>query len=175
MERGFRAERLPGKMIEDQITPAETYVVDSFEVFYRDRWQRIYRAVAVGVKNSDLAKEAVDEAMVRAYERWQAVAKMSNPEGWVFRVAMNWATSRLRRQALSVREWGRPVVTYQPEPEPGLVAAVRALPRRQRDVVIARCLLDMSEVDTANALGIPVGTVKSRLSRGLGRLKEHLA
>jgi RNA polymerase sigma-70 factor (ECF subfamily) len=68
-----------------------------------------------------------------------------------------------------------PVVTYQPEPEPDLVAAVRSLPRRQRDVVIARCLLDMSEVDTAGALGIPVGTVKSRLSRGLARLKEQLA
>jgi len=164
-----------GRMIEDQITPAETYVVDSFEVFYRDRWQRIYRAVAVGVKDSDLAREAVDEAMARAYERWRAVAKMSNPEGWVFRVAMNWATSRLRRRALRVRELETPVVTYQPEPEPGIVAAVRSLPRRQRDVVIARCLLDMSEVDTANALGIPVGTVKSRLSRGLARLKEQLA
>ena len=175
MERGSRAERLLGKMIEDQITPAEPYVVDSFEVFYRDRWQPIYRAVAVGVKDSELAKEAVDEAMARAYERWRSVTKMSNPEGWVFRVAMNWATSRLRRQALRVRELETPVVTYQPEPEPDLVAAVRSLPRRQRDVVIARCLLDMSEVDTAEALGIPVGTVKSRLSRGLARLKEQLA
>jgi RNA polymerase sigma-70 factor (ECF subfamily) len=41
-------------------------------------------------------------------------------------------------------------------------------------VVIARCLLDMSELDTAEALGIPVGTVKSRLNRGLAQLKEAL-
>ncbi|HEX6146913.1 MAG TPA: sigma-70 family RNA polymerase sigma factor [Acidimicrobiia bacterium] len=175
MERGSRAERLLGRMIEDQITPAETYIVDSFEVFYRDRWQRIYRAVAVSVRDSDLAKEAVDEAMARAFERWQSVTKMSNPEGWVYRVAINWATSRLRRRAMRVRESEAAAVTYQPEPEPDLVAAVRSLPRRQRDVVIARCLLDMSEVDTAEALGIPVGTVKSRLSRGLARLKEQLA
>lgn len=174
MERGLRPERLPTRMIENQITPAEAYVADSFEVFYRDRWHRIYRAVAVAVRDSDLAKEAVDEAMARAFERWHAVAKMSNPEGWVYRVAMNWATSRLRRNRLRVREMEAPAVTYQPDPEPGVVAAVRSLPRRQRDVVIARCLLDMSEVDTAEALGIPVGTVKSRLSRGLARLKEAL-
>jgi RNA polymerase sigma factor (sigma-70 family) len=161
-------------MIEDRIPSSETFVVDSFEVFYRDRWQRIYRAVAVAIKDSDLAKEAVDEAMTRAYERWRIVSTMSNPEGWVFRVAMNWATSRLRRRGLRVRELATPGVTYQPEPEPGLVVAVRSLPRRQRDVVIARCLLDMSEVDTAEALGIPVGTVKSRLNRGLARLKEAL-
>jgi RNA polymerase sigma-70 factor (ECF subfamily) len=161
-------------MIEDRIPSSEAYVVDSFEVFYRDRWQRIYRAVAVAIKDSDLAKEAVDEAMTRAYERWRTVSAMSNPEGWVFRVAMNWATSRLRRRGLRVRELETPSVTYQPEPEPGLVAAVRSLPRRQRDVVIARCLLDMSELDTADALGIPVGTVKSRLNRGLAQLKEAL-
>jgi RNA polymerase sigma-70 factor (ECF subfamily) len=161
-------------MIEDRIPASETYVVDSFEVFYRDRWQRIYRAVAVAIKDSDLAKEAVDEAMTRAYERWRTVRTMANPEGWVFRVAMNWATSRLRRRGLRARELGTPGVTYQPEPEPGLVAAVRSLPRRQRDVVIARCLLDMSELDTAEALGIPVGTVKSRLNRGLAQLKEAL-
>jgi RNA polymerase sigma-70 factor (ECF subfamily) len=161
-------------MIEDRIPSSEAYVVDSFEVFYRDRWQRIYRAVAVAIKDSDLAKEAVDEAMTRAYERWRTVSAMSNPEGWVFRVAMNWATSRLRRRGLRVRELETPSVTYQPEPEPGLVAAVRSLPRRQRDVVIARCLLDMSELDTAEALGIPVGTVKSRLNRGLAQLKEAL-
>jgi RNA polymerase sigma-70 factor (ECF subfamily) len=175
MERGIRDERLPGRMIEEQSTQVETHIVDSFEVFYRDRWQRIYRAVAVAIRDNDLAKEAVDEAMARAYERWRSVTKMSNPEGWVYRVAMNWATSRLRRRAVRVRELETPAVTYQPEPEPDLVAAVRSLPRRQRDVVIARCLLDMSEVDTAEALGIPVGTVKSRLNRGLARLKEQLA
>jgi RNA polymerase sigma-70 factor (ECF subfamily) len=119
--------------------------------------------VAVAVRDTDLAKEAVDEAMARAFQRWRSVTKMSNPEGWVYRVAMNWATSRLRRRAVPVRGLETPAVTYQPEP--GLVAAVRSLPRQQRDVVIARCLLDMSEVDTAEALGVSVGTVKSLIVR----------
>lgn len=51
--------------------------------------------------------------------------------------------------------------------------AVVALPPRQREVVVCRYLLDLSERDTAQVLGVPLGTVKSRLSRGLAAL--HVA
>ena len=163
-------------MIEKQVSLTEPSLVGSFERFYRDSWQRVFRAVTLSVDETDLAREAVDEAMVRAYERWRKVSTMANPEGWVFRVATNWAVSRLRRRRLQFRHHETPHEVHDPEaPEPGLIVAVRALPRGQRDVVIARYLLDMSEVDTAAALGIPVGTVKSRLSRALVKLKEALS
>lgn len=162
-------------MIEDQVISTHARVVGSFESFYRVQWLPVFRAVAVGLNDADLAREATDEAMVRAYERWRAVSGMSNPEGWVFRVAMNWAASRLRRRKLRVREIAPEGVSYPPEPtEPGLARAVKALPRKQRDVVIARYLLDLSEAETAKALDIPVGTVKSRLSRALTSLREEL-
>jgi RNA polymerase sigma-70 factor (ECF subfamily) len=53
--------------------------------------------------------------------------------------------------------------------------AVAALPTRQREVVVCRYLLDMAEQDTAQVLGIPPGTVKSRLARGLRALQTALA
>ncbi|HYT10696.1 MAG TPA: sigma-70 family RNA polymerase sigma factor, partial [Mycobacteriales bacterium] len=53
-----------------------------------------------------------------------------------------------------------------------LLAAVRALPDRERDVVTCRYLLDLSESETAAVLGLRPGTVKSRLSRGLDRLRR---
>ncbi len=53
-----------------------------------------------------------------------------------------------------------------------LVAAVAALPQRLRDVVGCRYLIELSETETAEVLGLPAGTVKSRLSRGLQRLRE---
>jgi RNA polymerase sigma-70 factor (ECF subfamily) len=163
-------------MIEEHISTAEPAFLDSFERFYRDNWQRVYRALAVSVGDSDLATEAVDEAMVRAYERWRKVSRMPNPEGWVFRVGMNWATSRLRRRNLQLRRVEAIGVVQDPEvTEPKVIDAVRDLPRRHREVVVARYLLDMSEADTARALGIPVGTVKSRLSRALSNLKETLS
>jgi RNA polymerase sigma factor (sigma-70 family) len=55
-----------------------------------------------------------------------------------------------------------------------LLAAVAALPDAWRRVVVCRYLLDLDEASTAVVLGVPRGTVKSRLSRGLGRLRDDL-
>src|SRR5262249_61143813 len=55
-----------------------------------------------------------------------------------------------------------------------LIAAVASLPERARLVITCRYLLELSEAETAEVLGWPVGTVKSRLSRGLGRLRAEL-
>ena len=163
-------------MIEDQVTVNEPGFVDSFERFYADSWQTVYRALVVGIGDHDLAREAVDEAMVRAYERWRTVSTMENREGWVYRVASNWATSRLRRRKLQLRYTDPAGVSHDPEVvDPRLLEAVRHLSPRHRDVVVARYLLDLSESATAQALGIPEGTVKSRLSRALAELKEVLS
>ncbi|NNF69022.1 MAG: hypothetical protein HKN01_04565, partial [Acidimicrobiia bacterium] len=69
----------------------------SFEEFYRQHHDRIWRGLAVTLRNTHLASEAVDEAMTRAYERWDDVADYVNPAGWCYRVGLNWATSRLRK------------------------------------------------------------------------------
>jgi RNA polymerase sigma-70 factor (ECF subfamily) len=163
-------------MSEVTITEAQSIRVESFESFYRDRWSEIHRAVAVGLSDSDLSREAVDEAMVRAFERWDQVSQMSNPSGWVYRVAMNWARSRLRRRSLL--PWTkRPVGVIEDTHDlidPSTVAALQQLPLLQREVVVARLLLDMSEVGAAEALGVPRGTVKSRLSRALKNLRKEL-
>jgi RNA polymerase sigma factor (sigma-70 family) len=175
MERDLEAMRL-SPMIEDQIVVSEPGFVDSFERFYAESWQLVYRALVVGIGDTDLAREAVDEAMVRAYERWGTVSTMTNREGWVYRVASNWATSRLRRRRLQFRRVPSVEAAHDPEViDPRLLEAVRNLTRRHRDVVVARYLLDMSESATAQALGIPEGTVKSRLSRALAQLKEVLS
>ena len=55
-----------------------------------------------------------------------------------------------------------------------LLGAVRGLPEELREVVTCRYLLELSEAETATSLGIPPGTVKSRLRRGLARLREEL-
>ena len=163
-------------MIEDHVALDEPGFVDSFERFYAETWQVVYRALVVGIGDNDLAREAVDEAMVRAYERWRSVSTMANRTGWVYRVASNWATSRLRRRRFLLRT--AQTVEASPDPEvvdPRLLGAVRGLSQKHRDVVVARYLLDMSELATAQALGIPEGTVKSRLSRALAQLKEVLS
>jgi DNA-directed RNA polymerase specialized sigma24 family protein len=72
----------------------------SFDEFYRTQVDAIYRALTVALADAHLAREAVDEAMTRAYARWATVARYDNPGGWVFRVGLNWATSWRRTRRL---------------------------------------------------------------------------
>lgn len=149
----------------------------AFDEFYGAHVQRIYRALAVTLGNDDLAREAVDEAMTRAYAHWRRVRGLDNPAGWVFRVGFNWATSWWRKVR---REQG--VLTDDRHPrasatDPAAIAAREALaglPLGQRAVIVCRVLLDLSTAETADALGVSEGTVKSRLSRGLSALRQVL-
>lgn len=147
---------------------------DRFRELHLQR-DRLYRAVALAVGDAGLAADAIDEAMARAFTRWDRIGAYASPEGWVYRVALNVARSALRKTR---REdlWEQPpeatVVDDRPDFE--LRAAIGRLPVKFRSVVVARYLLDWSTADTAEALGIPEGTVKIRLRRALARLAEDL-
>jgi RNA polymerase sigma-70 factor (ECF subfamily) len=144
-----------------------------FDAFYKATWSDVYRALWVTFRDSDLAQEATDEAMTRAYQHWSRVRSYRNPAGWVYRVGANWAHNRLRRRRLE-RDRREPAPTARPPEPSGVAEAVRRLPLPQRQVVVMRLLLDWSELDTAEALDIKPGTVKSRLSRAVARLREEL-
>ena len=146
---------------------------ESFDDYFRVHRDRIYQAIALTIGDRDLAAEATDEAMVRTYERWRRVRTYSNAPGWTYRVALNWARSRQRRykfrDARQVPELGG----VDPDPEdPSLVAAVARLPMDQRSVVVLRYFLDWGQDQIAEALDVPVGTVKSRSARALDRLRK---
>ncbi len=103
----------------------------------------------------------------------------------VAREAMNMHRASKRRADLQLRIASRdPVLAQPPDPEgdaiaderrQALLAAVRALPEKDQLVVTCRYFLELSEAETADALGWPKGTVKSRLSRALDRLRSALA
>jgi DNA-directed RNA polymerase specialized sigma24 family protein len=144
-----------------------------FDAFYKTKWDDVYRAMWVTFRDADLAAEATDEAMTRAYQHWSRVCTYRNPAGWVYRVATNWAHNRLRRRRLE-RNRRQPARVVGPPEASGVVEAVGRLPMPQRQVVVLRLVLDWSESETAEALEIKAGTVKSRLSRALTRLREEL-
>ena len=127
----------------------------SFESFWAAHRDRIGRAIAMTIGDAQLAADAVDEAMARAYQRWPQVAAMANPTAWVYRVGLNWSRSlgkRLRRQPPM---WlATPGASHdEPAAEPAIDVALAALPVGQRAVVICRLLLGLS------AITVPWGTL----------------
>ena len=147
----------------------------TFEAFYRAHVVEVRQALCLALGDVDLGSEAADEALARACERWEDVRRFANPAGWAYRVGLNWALDHERRR----RRWrdhravpDRPAVAIASDPT--LEAALRGLPVEQRAVVVCRYLLDWSIQDTAAALDVPVGTVKSRMARALATLSRHL-
>lgn len=151
--------------------------IDPFAEFYRGHLGKVHRALALTLGNDDLAREAADEAMTRAYAHWRKVRDLDNPAGWVYRVGLNWATSWWRKTRWERNRLHdglpRPVEAADPTALAARVAVER-LPLKQRSVVVCRVLLDFSTVETATALGISEGTVKSRLSRALTTLRQAM-
>ena len=108
-----------------------------FETFYRDGYADIARALTVTLGNLDLAQEATDEAMVRAYARWDKIGAYDNPGGWVYRVGLNWARSTRRRLHHRVVPFHERRVSNAPHDrsrERGRVAGPRRQPARGRRV-----------------------------------------
>jgi DNA-directed RNA polymerase specialized sigma24 family protein len=149
----------------------------AFEDWYRGCHARLVASLTLVTGDLDAAADAADEAMVRAYERWDRVAAMGSPDGWAFRVAINVLRRRGRRRAREERLLRRsaPVPAVPPEPAGPAWAAVRDLPLRQREVVVLRFVADLTEPQIAAALGISRGTVASTLSDARHRLAALLA
>ena len=151
-------------------------ILPNFVDFYRDERDPVARAVAMTIGDLVLAKEAVDEAMTRAYARWSTVQTLDNPGGWVYRVALNWSRSVTRRVRRPQRAPRQASWSAEPSaPEPTVAAALASLSHDQRAVIVCRHLLGWSEQQTADALNIRPGTVKSRSSRAIQSLQTRLA
>ncbi|WP_419842968.1 sigma-70 family RNA polymerase sigma factor [Candidatus Poriferisodalis sp.] len=165
----------------DGIPENDVVAVDAvairFEDFYGAHRNELARALGLALRDAALGADAADEAFARACQRWRQVSTYANPQGWIFRVGLNWARSWLRRVR---RERERRALMAQPHaaedraPDVDLERALASLSDAHRAVIVARFYLDWSVAATAEALGISSGTVKSRLSRGLTQLRRAL-
>ena len=147
----------------------------SFTEFYREHWDELSQALVLTLGDEQLGVEAAAEGFSRACERWAQVGQYRNPRGWVYRVGLNWARSWLRRRRTERRRQERlRDGSVDRLPDPDLERAMAGLSTQHRDVVVLRFFLDLSVDETADALGIAQGTVKSRLSRALAHLQHQL-
>ncbi len=146
----------------------------SFELAFDGLYRLAVRVAFRILGDRGDAEDVAQETLARAVLRWSRLHE--HPEGWVTRVASNLAIDRQRKRQRRLQIPTGPIRVvdeFDAERE-DLVRALRRLPRRQREVVVMRYLGDLSESESARALGCSVGAVKTHASRGLAALRRHL-
>lgn len=148
---------------------------------YQAHYRRLVAALYGLTGDYAEAQDLVQEAYARALARPRQFLDVADPEAWLRTVAVNLARTRWRRRRLFdtlVRNGrvARPVDSV-PGANPNRVALITALQRLSRptrETIVLHHLADMSVHEVAEALGVPVGTVKARLSRGRAMLASLL-
>lgn len=140
---------------------------------YAASYARLVGQVGAVCGDRHEAEEAVQDAFVRLIGSWSKVSRYDDPEAWVRKVSLRQVSNRRRKTVNGLRaahRHGPPADV--PEPTPASVDAERALaalPERQRAVIVLHRLgLDTGQI--AESLGVPAGTVKSRLARARAAL-----
>jgi RNA polymerase sigma-70 factor (ECF subfamily) len=161
--------------------------LDAYAVLVARYTLRAHRAAFL-LGAGEESDDAVQEAFVKAF-RHLSRFRVGQPFGpWLLRIVANetrnLTRSRRRRAALALRlpsaEPSSPAAggpadeVLAAERRVQLVAAVNALPDRERQVLVCRYFLDLSVTETAQVLAWPLGSVKSRTSRALNRLRGLL-
>lgn len=150
-----------------------------FANFYRESRAGCLHAVYASVGNRQLAEELVSEGYARAWASWSKVSRHPAPRAWIVRTALNVHVSWWRRRRREVAWEGQDVLVKtdwenDPTDSGRVMAALRMLPPRQRQVVALRVLLDLDVQTTADTLGISTGAVKSQLHRATATLRSQL-
>lgn len=156
--------------------------MDDFTAFVHAQWRPLVRtAVFLGCSLPD-AEDVAQTALMKAFRSWGRVSAADDPTAYVFRILMNTMTRGRERRwhgeqptdPLPEAVVEDAAVTVDRRDE--LLRLLRRLPGEQREVLVLRYVADLTETQTAAALGIPAGTAKSRAARGIAacqRLHEE--
>ncbi|WP_307827721.1 SigE family RNA polymerase sigma factor [Nocardioides sp. SYSU D00038] len=156
---------------------------EALERLYAAHWRRLVRLSVLLVRDTGTAEEVVQDAFVAVHARWNRLRDPDKALAYLRQSVVNRSRSVLRHRGVVARTAGRQALRPGVEDEPGAVSdrraavldALRALPRRQREVLALRHYLDLSEAEIARTLGISTGSVKSHASRGTATLRGLLA
>lgn len=146
----------------------------TFEETFIRLFPRAYRLARRILGDAAAAEDVAAEALARAYAQWPKVESLPYRDGWVLRVTTNLAIDRLRRHPANQPIPAELLAEDALVLRLALTAALRTLPRRQRQAVALRYLGEMTEAEVAQALEVSVGTVKTHTHRGLAALRSTL-
>lgn len=167
--------------------------VAAFEPLVEKYRQRVYRLAYNVLRDTEDAWDVAQEAFIRAYQALPSFRGQSAFYTWLFRITMNVASDRARQRAARGRafgterveeeEWDRTLVDQSEAPDDSaaraedrrrIEQALESLPERHRTIIMLSDLQGLSYREIAEVLGIPMGTVMSRLHNARRRLREAL-
>ena len=159
----------------------------AFELLMRRHNQRVFRATRAVLRNDDEAEDAMQAAYLAAYTHLKDFGGRAAFSTWLTRIAVHEAFAKLRKSKRTASlddevEEDQMAEARSPEEAASdvelrslLEEAVDSLPLGFRTVFVMRAVEEMSAVDDAEALGIPEETVRTRLHRARGLLRDRLA
>jgi RNA polymerase sigma-70 factor (ECF subfamily) len=169
----------------DLIERARHGDVAAFEELVRAHQEIAFRTAWIASGGTDDAEDAAQEGFMKAFAALHRFRADAPFRPWLLTIVANEARNRRRsagrREALALRVPTLTDVEHSPESaslaterRQELLEAFQRLSDADREIISYRYLLELSEAETAAALGVPVGTVKSRLSRALDRLRAAM-
>jgi len=153
---------------------------DDFDAFAAGAVMRLYRTAYLVVGDHHQAEDLAQDVLARVYVAWPRIS--GDPHGYAYRALANAVANQRRwrgrhpERPLNAIEEGTELASWEDGvlAHDEVVTALRSLPPRQRVVVVLRYYVDLTEAQTAQALNVSVGTVKSQHSRALAHLRELL-
>lgn len=152
--------------------------IDRLEAIYREHGAAVLDYLRRHFRGVETDEDLLQQTLVQALERPERLAESSSPRAWLFGIARHVGLTAARRQRPTAPLAGDPAAAEPAERDDG-VAAMRAalaeLPAAQREVLALRLQGELSYDEIAGVLGVPVGTVRSRLHHAVQALRERMA
>jgi RNA polymerase sigma-70 factor (sigma-E family) len=155
---------------------------EAVTAMYGAHYRSLVRLSALLVHDTGTAEEIVQDAFVAMHGRWGRLRQPEHALAYLRQAVVNRSRSALRHRKVVARHAARELVDAPSAEHAALavlrhgdvVAALRRLPHRQREVLVLRYYAGLSEAEIAQAMGISRGAVKSHASRGLASLRPIL-
>jgi RNA polymerase sigma-70 factor (ECF subfamily) len=149
---------------------------EAFAELFRRHWPRAHRAAWLVVRDATAAEDVAQEAFLAAVRSLDRFDRRRPFAPWLHRIVVNraidYARARELRREVAGVEYEMAAPDAADAPSEDVVAALAALPPEQRAVIVMRHLLGFTPGEIAKSLGLPRGTVNSRLRRGLDDLQQ---